>query len=129
MKILVTGGAGFIGSHLCEFLVRRGDEVMAVDNFDAVYPRAYKEANLRHLDPWPTFRRMEVDICNPNKLHAVMQDFSPEVVVHLAARAGVRQSIDSPGDYVDTNILGTVHVLESCRRCGVRPVRAHRGLA
>ncbi len=116
-RILVTGAAGFIGSHLCEALVERGDEVIGVDNFDPFYPRAVKEQNLEGLRRAPGFRFVETDLVR----RALPLD-DVAVVVHLAARPGVRPSLEDPAAYMDLNVTGTTRVLEATRRAGVRRV-------
>jgi UDP-glucuronate 4-epimerase len=114
-RVLVTGAAGFIGSHVCEALLARGDEVVGVDNFDAFYPRAVKERNLAGLRGTPRFRFLEADIVRqPLPLDGVT------VVLHLAARPGVRPSLEDPAAYSETNVTGTVRVFEAARRAGVR---------
>ena len=118
MRILVTGGAGFIGSHLCERLVARGDDVVAVDSFDPFYDPATKRRNLAALEGEPRFRLVEADVCEPEALDAALGDGAFDVVVHLAARAGVRPSLERPLDYLRTNVEGTGAMLELARRRG-----------
>ena len=115
-RILVTGAAGFIGSHVAEALVARGDEVIGVDNFDPFYPRAVKEQNLAGLRRAPGFRFVEGDVRDSALVRAQLDRTT--VVVHLAARAGVRPSIEQPGEYVSLNVDGTVGVLEAMRAAG-----------
>jgi UDP-glucuronate 4-epimerase len=117
-RVLVTGAAGFIGSHVAERLVARGDEVVGLDNFDAFYPRAVKEANVAALCGGPRFRLVEGDIRDAK---VVADLVTPEtVVVHLAARAGVRPSLEEPAVYASVNIEGTAVLLEAARRAGAR---------
>ena len=116
-RVLVTGAAGFIGSHLVEALVRRGDEVVGIDNFDRFYPRAMKERNLREIGPAPGFTFHEQDMRDVEALRARLT--RDTVIVHLAARAGVRPSLADPVGYADTNVTGTAAVLEAARRAGV----------
>ncbi|HEX8276386.1 MAG TPA: NAD-dependent epimerase/dehydratase family protein [Longimicrobiaceae bacterium] len=118
MRILVTGGAGFIGSHLCERLVERGDDVVAVDSFDPFYDPAVKRRNLAALEGSARFRLVEADVCRPEALDAALGEEAFDVVVHLAARAGVRPSLERPLDYVRTNVEGTAAMLELARRRG-----------
>ncbi len=116
-RILVTGAAGFIGSHVCEALVARGDEVIGVDNFDPFYARAVKERNLEGLRQAHGFRFVETDLVR----RALPLD-DVAVVVHLAARPGVRPSLEDPAAYMDLNVTGTTRVLDATRRAGVRRV-------
>src|SRR5213078_2728659 len=115
--VLVTGAAGFIGSHVCEALVARGEEVVGVDNFDPFYPRAVKEANLAALRAGPRFRLVEADVA---------RDALPlgevRAVLHLAAKPGVRPSLEDPAAYLEANVVGTGRVLEAARRAGVTAV-------
>ena len=116
-RVLVTGAAGFIGSHLVEALLRRGDEVVGIDNFDPFYPRAMKERNLRELGGGPGFTFHEQDMRDVESLRARL---TPDtVIVHLAARAGVRPSLADPVGYAEVNLTGTAAVLEAARRAGV----------
>jgi UDP-glucuronate 4-epimerase len=118
MRILLTGAAGFIGSHLAERLVARGDHVVGLDNFDAFYDRAVKETNLANLRSSSGFVFREGDITvAPDLLAAAAASIGGDIdaVVHLAALAGVRPSIDDPVRYAHVNLVGTSRVLELCR--------------
>ncbi|HKY60107.1 MAG TPA: NAD-dependent epimerase/dehydratase family protein [Gemmatimonadota bacterium] len=117
-RILVTGGAGFIGSHLCEALVAAGAEVVAFDSFDPFYPRAVKERNLTGLRGSDRFTLVEGDLREPAAVESVLADGPFDAVAHLAARAGVRPSLEDPGGYMSTNIEGTTTLLEAMRRAG-----------
>jgi UDP-glucuronate 4-epimerase len=117
-RILVTGGAGFIGSHLCEALVSGGAEVVAFDSFDPFYPRAVKERNLAGLLGRDRFRLVEGDLRDPVAVESAIAAGPFDIVAHLAARAGVRPSLEDPGGYVSTNIEGTAVLLEAMRRAG-----------
>jgi UDP-glucuronate 4-epimerase len=117
-RVLVTGAAGFIGSHVAEALVARGDIVVGLDNFDPFYPRAVKEANLAGLRAGPRFTFVEGDIRDADAVRALLD--AETVVVHLAARAGVRPSIEQPAAYVSINVDGTTTMLEAARAAGAR---------
>jgi UDP-glucuronate 4-epimerase len=121
MRIIVTGGAGFIGSHLVDRLLGDGADVIVVDNFDPYYPRAVKEANLAAAILSPRCRLVEFDIRDAARTKALVREFHPEAIVHLAARAGVRPSIEDPALYADVNVRGTVHWLEAASQLDPRP--------
>jgi UDP-glucuronate 4-epimerase len=110
----VTGAAGFIGSHVSEALVARGDEVVGVDNFDPYYGRAIKERNLETLRGERGFRLVEADVARDP-----LPFGGAAAVIHLAARPGVRPSLEDPAGYVDANVRGTTNVLEGARRAGI----------
>ena len=117
-KILVTGGAGFIGSHLCEALLREGHDVVALDCFDDFYNPLVKRNNIEAALRDPRFTLVEGDIRDDAVVAStVSRDL--DVVVHLAARAGVRPSIDNPLLYQDVNVRGTAVLLEQCRINGI----------
>ena len=116
MNILVTGCAGFIGSHLCERLLRDGHAVAGVDNFDPYYDVSIKRANVSRLMAFDDFQFHELDIRHFTALQNLFNSFAPQRVVHLAARAGVRPSIESPSLYADVNVTGTVNVFECARQ-------------
>lgn len=118
MKILVTGAAGFIGSHLTERLVRDGHQVVGLDNFDPFYDRKLKEANLRQVGESGAFRLSEMDICESGPLWDLMADFKADVTVHLAALAGVHPSLAAPHRFQKVNVEGTLNILEGLRRTG-----------
>jgi UDP-glucuronate 4-epimerase len=118
MKTLVTGGAGFIGSTLVDRLLALGHDVTCLDNFDGYYEPAAKRQNLATASRSPRFRLVEGDIGQAPLLDRLLAD-RPEVVVHLAARAGVRPSIADPALYERVNVQGTITLLEACRRHAV----------
>ena len=120
MHILVTGGAGFIGGHLCRRLLSEGYQVTAVDNFDPFYPRTIKEEGIQDLLPHPAFTLIEADINALEALETQLVDTRVEAIVHLAAKAGVRRSIADPLGYQRVNILGTQSILELARRLDVK---------
>jgi UDP-glucuronate 4-epimerase len=118
-RVIVTGGAGFIGSTLVDRLLAMGDEVAVVDNFDPFYPRVRKEANLRDSSTHPRFQLVEADIRDAVAMRRLFAEYHPDAVVHLAARAGVRPSIEDPSLYAAVNVQGTVHLLEAA--CSLEP--------
>ena len=120
MKILVTGGAGFIGSHLVERLLDEGHPVVCLDNFDDFYSPALKRRNLARALKHPGFRLVEGDLRDEAGMKQLFAGGKFDLVAHLAARAGVRPSVENPALYVDVNLRGTVHLLEACRNHGVR---------
>ncbi|HNR67308.1 MAG TPA: GDP-mannose 4,6-dehydratase [bacterium] len=115
MKILVTGGAGFIGSHLTEHLLARGDSVDCLDNFNDYYEPRIKRLNLEQARQWDGFRLIEGDILDVALLKELFAKNGYTKVVHLAARAGVRPSIQDPLLYERVNVQGTLNLLEQCR--------------
>ena len=117
-KVLVTGAAGFIGSHLCEALMRRGDSVVGYDSFDDFYDPAIKRRNVQALVGNDKFSLVEGDIRDSDAVRTALGD-GVEMIVHLAARAGVRPSIEQPLLYQDVNINGTMVLLEACRTAGI----------
>ncbi len=118
--ILVTGGAGFIGSHLCDRLIRAGREVVCLDVFDNFYPRETKLRNIEALKGEDRYHLYEGDIRDPALLEDLFGHHSLDAVVHLAARAGVRPSLELPRLYADVNVTGTATLLEHCRAFKVR---------
>jgi UDP-glucuronate 4-epimerase len=119
-RILVTGAAGFIGSWLTERLLGRGDEVVGFDNFDPFYDRALKERNLGAALADDRFELVEGDLRDAHAVARLFGAGSLDAVVHLAARAGVRPSLQDPAGYCETNVTGTAHLLEAMRRAGCR---------
>lgn len=117
MKILVTGGAGFIGSHLIEALLAKGQTVCVVDDFNNFYDPRIKRQNLQAFIS--DIHLHTIDIRDKNAILSTVAAEKPDVIVHLAARAGVRPSIAHPELYIETNITGTFHLLEASKVCGV----------
>ena len=120
MTILVTGGAGFIGSHLCGSLLKNGHRVVCLDNFDLFYDPKIKEQNILEWQANAAFRLYRGDIRDKNVLGEVFREQTIDVVVHLAAKAGVRPSILDPVGYMDVNVNGTASLLEAMRAAGVQ---------
>lgn len=116
MRILVTGAAGFIGYHLCRTLLERGDAVIGVDNLNSYYNVALKLDRLRNLREHPQFEFHQLDIADREAMHTAFAGQAIRRVVHLAAQAGVRYSLENPYAYVTANLMGQVVVLELCRR-------------
>ena len=118
--ILVTGAAGFIGSHLCEALLNRGDHIIAVDNFDPFYPEKIKRRNIEPLLSSVNFHFYQDSILKIERMKQIFAAHSPTHVVHLAARAGVRPSIQQPSQYQKINVEGTTNMLEMAHKFEVR---------
>lgn len=115
MRILVTGAAGFIGSHLARRLIGRGDEVLGYDDLNAYYDPQLKRDRLERVVPAVGFRFVEAALEDREALERAFAEFRPQRVVNLAAQAGVRYSIENPRAYVDSNLVGFINVLEACR--------------
>ena len=115
MKILVTGAAGFIGFHVSKRLLDRGDEVIGLDNLNDYYDVRLKEARLAQLTPRTKFRFMKMELSDRVAMAEMFRTERPQRVVHLAAQAGVRYSIQNPHAYIDSNLVGFINILEGCR--------------
>ena len=120
MKLLVTGAAGFIGFHTARLLLERGDQVVGLDNLNAYYDPALKQARLEILKGYPAFRFEKIDVADRDAMQEVFERERFQRVVHLAAQAGVRYSIENPHAYVHSNITGFLEVIEGCRRNNVQ---------
>ncbi len=118
MNILVTGCAGFIGSHVADALLQRGDSVIGVDNLNDYYSPAWKQQNLDRIEH-DNFSFYKVDIRDKTALNEVFEQEEIDVVVHLAARAGVRPSIQQPQLYYEVNVMGTLNILELMHKHGI----------
>jgi UDP-glucuronate 4-epimerase len=116
MKILVTGAAGFIGFHVSKLLLARGDEVVGLDNLNDFYDVNLKLARLAILEKTPGFQFTKTDLADREAMENVFSRTKFDRVVHLAAQAGVRYSLENPHTYVDSNVVGTLNVLEGCRK-------------
>ena len=120
-RVLVTGGAGFIGSHVSEALLKRGDEVIIVDEINDYYDTRLKRNNLTHLLKYDNSKKVKIyegDICDINFISNIFEKEKPEWIIHLAARAGVRPSIQNPFIYIHSNIEGTTRLLELAHKHG-----------
>lgn len=119
-NILVTGSAGFVGFHLCQKLLANGETVIGVDNLNDYYDVNLKQARLEQLFPYDNFKFFQLDIANRDKIAELFATCKPELVINLAAQAGVRHSLTHPHTYVDSNLVGFTNVLEGCRHTGVK---------
>ena len=118
--ILLTGCAGFIGMHCAQALLAQGEQVVGIDNLNAYYDVALKEARLERLRAHPDFAFERMDVADRAAMAALFARVRPARVLHLAAQAGVRYSIDAPDEYTDANLLGFANVLQGCRTQQVR---------
>jgi len=119
-KILVTGAAGFIGYHTTERLLARGDEVVGLDNVNDYYDPTLKDTRLARLATKPGFRFVRMELGDRAGVESLFKSERFDRVIHLAAQAGVRYSITNPHAYIDSNIVGFIHILEGCRHHGVQ---------
>ena len=118
MKVIITGVCGFIGFHLCKKLLQKNCQIVGIDNFNSYYDPQLKEERLKELLNNLINNNLEIyrdDIKNFEKLKKIFEDFKPEIVVNLAAQAGVRYSLENPSAYVQTNLVGFANILECCR--------------
>lgn len=122
MNILITGGAGFIGSNLADRLLEEGHKITVIDNFNSCYDVNIKEQNVKHNAADSSYRLFRGDICDREFLEKIFKEKNFDAVIHLAARTGVRTSINEPSEYVKTNIEGTVCILEQMRKTGVKKI-------
>ena len=120
MKILVTGAAGFIGFFTAKRLLERGETVVGLDNFNDYYEVSLKEARAAILDKFDNFTMHRIDLADRNAMESLFANEKFDKVVHLGAQAGVRYSIENPHSYIDSNIVGTLHILEGCRHHNVQ---------
>ncbi|MGW8311351.1 MAG: NAD-dependent epimerase [Thiogranum sp.] len=120
MKVLITGAAGFIGNALALRLLDRGDEVIGIDNLNDYYDPSLKQARLARTQGHPAFTDIRIDLEDRQGIADLFAQHKPDGVVNLAAQAGVRYSIENPNAYIDTNVVGFMHVLEGCRHNEVK---------
>ena len=116
-KILITGAAGFIGYHLSRSLLKDGAIILGIDNLNNYYDTGLKEQRLKRLKGFKNFTFKKIDLIDEKKLNNVFLNFNPSIVIHFAAQAGVRYSIENPRAYLDSNLIGFHNVIEQCRRC------------
>ncbi|HEY9147160.1 MAG TPA: NAD-dependent epimerase [Thiobacillus sp.] len=119
MRTLVTGTAGFIGSHVAQLLLARGEEVIGFDNLNDYYDPTLKQARLDRLLGLPGYTHITADLADRAAVEAAFAEYKPQRVVHLAAQAGVRYAAENPHIYVSSNVTGFLHILEGCRHHGV----------
>lgn len=119
-RILVTGCAGFIGYHVSEKLLARGDEVIGLDNLNSYYDVGLKEARLHRLQDQSGFQFAKLDLADRTGVEKLFAETHPDTVVHLGAQAGVRYSLQNPHVYMESNVVGFLHILEGCRHNAVR---------
>ena len=115
MNYLITGAAGFIGFHLSKLLLDRGEKVVGFDNVNDYYDVSLKEARLEILGKYDNFTFIKGDLADENAVNGLFTEYKPEIVVNLAAQAGVRYSIENPRAYIDSNVVGFFNILEACR--------------
>lgn len=120
MNILVTGGAGFIGSHLIKNLIYKGNNVFCLDNFDPFYSKEIKLKNISSFVDLNSFTLIEGDLRDKKLILGIFETHQINAVIHLAAKAGVRPSIESPEDYYDVNVVGTLNLLQAMRKFDVK---------
>ena len=116
MKVLVTGAAGFIGSHLTKSLIDDGHSVIGIDNFNSYYDVNLKHLRISHLINKPEFKCINMDLCHKENLSKFFEKNNFDVVINLAAQAGVRYSLENPDAYTDSNLVGFMNILEMVRK-------------
>lgn len=120
MKILITGSAGFIGYHLSLKLLNISETIIGLDNHNDYYDPNIKESRLKRLSNFKSYHHNRIDLSDKEKVDEVFAKFKPQIVINLAAQAGVRYSIENPRAYVDSNIVGFINILEGCRNFKVK---------
>ena len=119
-RVLITGAAGFIGFHLSKRLLKDGYRVIGIDNLNPYYDVTLKEARLSRLTSFQTFSFYQADLSEREKVEKIFSSIQFDTVVHLAAQAGIRYSLENPHAYVNSNLVGFIHILEGCRHHGVK---------
>ena len=122
VRIFITGAAGFIGSNLVDSLLKDQYKVMGIDNFDPFYDRKIKEHNLQDALMNPEFHFAEGDVRDADFINKCFSEFNPDIVVHLAAKAGVQPSLVDPKSYFDVNVLGTLNILDMMRKNNIKKI-------
>jgi len=120
MRFLITGGAGFIGSHIVDKLLSSGENVVVIDNFNPYYDPEIKWKNISNAQENPNFKLLEGDILDKDLLNDIFSSFDIDILVHMAAQAGVRGSIKNPELYTKVNVLGTLNLLEMCKKYKIK---------
>ncbi|MCI5061193.1 MAG: NAD-dependent epimerase [Alphaproteobacteria bacterium] len=119
-KILITGAAGFIGFHLAHALCTQDTEILGIDNLNDYYDVSLKQARLKELEPYENFTFQKLDLADTPAMEKIFKEFKPDIVVNLAAQAGVRYSLENPHAYINSNIVGFTNILEGCRHAQVK---------
>lgn len=119
-RILVTGAAGFIGYHVCKALLEDGHTIIGMDNLNDYYSVQLKRDRLAQIQSNPHFQFHKIDLSDRTKMEWLFSEYQPEFVIHLAAQAGVRYSLENPHAYADSNLVGFLHILEGCRANSVQ---------
>jgi UDP-glucuronate 4-epimerase len=120
MKILITGVAGFIGMHAAEALLKRGDDVVGIDNLNSYYDPQLKKDRISNLVEYKKFKFELLDVSDRDRIKKLFEHQKFDMILHLAGQAGVRYSIENPNSYVDSNLVGFMNVLEQCRQNGIK---------
>lgn len=120
LKFLITGGAGFIGSHIVDELLFLGEEIIVIDNFNTYYDPKIKWVNISNAQKNPDFKLFEGDILDKKLLDEIFSSFNIDILIHLAAQAGVRGSIKNPELYTEVNVMGTLNLLEMCKKYKIK---------
>ncbi len=122
MNILVTGGAGFVGSHLCDRLIEQGNKVICLDSFDEFYPKAIKKENIKDLKENTKFHLITGDVRDTDNLIDILTSKKVEIIVHLAGKCGAVNSLKNPLDYISSNVNGTVSILEAAKEAEINKI-------